>query len=109
MKTISINGFEVPEPLREAPEYATAYWTIDYHEAAFPVQWSNRVGERKWLADGICHLTREAAKAHSEALLSFTRVKCDDAEVNQLPYACMSKARSNVFPLPPAKKSFGVM
>lgn len=71
-RTININGFEVPEPLRTAPAYDTPYFIIDIPDT-LSLAWSNSHDEKIWLKKGIIHLTREAAEKHIEALLSFTK------------------------------------
>lgn len=71
-KTISINGFEVPEPLRSVPAYGTPYFIIDLPHVMSAI-WNNHPDEYEWLKAGIIHLTREAAENHLEALLSFTK------------------------------------
>ena len=74
-KVISINGIEVPEPMREEPEFNTEYWVADPVAAGGAVDftWQNVAADERWLSLGICHLTKEAAAIHVNALLSFTR------------------------------------
>ena len=74
-KTININGFEVPEPLRDAPNDGETYYIVNLTE--------NRVYcviccgtfslSQQWLKSGIIHSTKEAAEIHLKALLSFTQ------------------------------------
>lgn len=71
-RTININGFEVPEPLRSVPAYGTSYFIIDLPDVE-GMTWTNVPDEYAWLKAGIIHLTREAAEKHLEALLSFTK------------------------------------
>lgn len=71
-RTININGFEVPEPLRSVPAYGTSYFIIDLPDVE-DMTWTNVPDEYQWLKAGIIHLTREAAEKHLEALLSFTK------------------------------------
>lgn len=74
-RTININGFEVPEPLRVAPDGNIRYWTMSIHEKhAVSFTWSSSKIDRDWLMAGLCHATREAAEAHARALLSFTKL-----------------------------------
>lgn len=77
---ININGFKVAGPLREAPAVGSMYYVAElwvpgdedfYHG---PYQWAGDQAEVFTLAAGIVHTTEQAAKAHSEALLSFTKV-----------------------------------
>lgn len=67
-RTISINGVEVPEPLRVAPEEGTTVWLV-----ILPTQsnhrWSGNANDLAWLGYGLLHATEEAARAHAEALL----------------------------------------
>jgi len=72
-KFILINGFEVPEPIRESMELRTTYW-VAAHTASkiYSLKWENRWEERLLLKKGICHSTKEAAELHANALLSFT-------------------------------------
>ena len=74
-KVISINGIEVPEPMREEPEFNTEYWVADPVETGGETacMWHNMEAEKRWLSLGLCHLTEEAAAIHAKALLSFTR------------------------------------
>lgn len=71
-RTININGFEVPEPLRHEPSDGTDYYVLDMSEVS-EMKWTSDVSEYQWLNAGIIHLTREAAEKHLEALLSFTK------------------------------------
>lgn|SRR5574337_897288 len=73
-KTIRIGEFDVPEPLREAPEADAKVWfaTILTQHGAWNEEWRGTETQRRWLAHGIVHTTREAAEQHARALLSFT-------------------------------------
>jgi hypothetical protein len=76
-RTININGFEVPEPVREPLEYGQEYYipTIagDLMVAALFAWYDN--DHDRWLEKGIIHLTKEAAEIHAKALLSFTQTQ----------------------------------
>ena len=74
-KAILINGFEVPEPMREAPETGTRYWAADLSAGSMTTDfcWADDKVDNNCLRCGICHTTKEAAEAHANALLSFTR------------------------------------
>ena len=79
-KTININGFEVPEPTKEALNVGDKYFMADpviptYHRE---YAWWGASADRTFLRRGIIHLTKEAAIQHAKALLSFTEVKHDD-------------------------------
>lgn len=71
-RTININGFEVPEPLRVVPAYGTQYFIVDLPLVG-SLTWTDSSDEYQWLKAGIIHLTRENAEKHLEALLSFTK------------------------------------
>jgi hypothetical protein len=76
-KTININGFEVPEPLREAPKIGETYYvanTAAVRDMPGETYWVNDKADQKWLNLGLCHSTKEAAQIHIDALLSFTRM-----------------------------------
>lgn len=75
-RVIVINGIEVPEPMRNAPENGSIYFfpRIDVGDKyAFSTQWSGDYIDEMRLKSGICHSTREAAELHAKALLSFTK------------------------------------
>ena len=73
-KTILINGFEVPEPVREPLAEGQAYWLANPTEdTAQEYAREGNVIDLHWLAAGLIHLTKEAAQTHIDALLSFTR------------------------------------
>jgi hypothetical protein len=76
-RTISINGFDAPEPVRvplkDGAEYfipsLTSNGESDCHT------WHGDEYDNLWLAKGIIHLTKEAAEIHAKALLSFTKTQ----------------------------------
>lgn len=74
---ITINGHEVPCPAREPLEDGARYWVPDikYPDVALYDfgSWSGDSQDTSRLKAGIIHFTKEAAIAHAEALLSFTR------------------------------------
>lgn len=76
--TITINGFKVPEPLREMPPDGTVVYWPNFH---YTTRRSSVVGScpnasgpdlAAMLRCGLLHLTQEAARAHAQALISFT-------------------------------------
>ena len=73
-RTININGFEVPEPLREAPKEDTEVFLLNVCSQSLVDQdeYWNTPSYNRILGLGIMHLTREAAEIHARALLSFT-------------------------------------
>lgn len=76
--TIRIGAFDVPMPLRVAPEMGTQYFILDLSNGAgknySATSWNNDSVDRRWLERGISHLTEEAAGLHAKALLSFSTV-----------------------------------
>lgn len=75
-KTININGFEVPEPVRFVIEVGTAYYIpIITTDIIMPkcYYWCNNEQDNSYLVKGLVHLTPESALLHAKALLSFTQ------------------------------------
>ena len=74
-KTININGYDVPEPLRVAPPKGTPVYVVGVYslmnDAHF--KWDGGTLALQALEAGMMHLTREAAELHTQALLSFTQ------------------------------------
>lgn len=67
-RKISINGVEVPEPLRVAPAYGTTVWMVSLPSWSAHT-WLGNSNDQAWLRTGLLHATEEAARAHAEALL----------------------------------------
>lgn len=76
-RTITINGREVPEPMRKAPEIGSEFYLADTSSRQLFAgsEWDGDEFDKRWLSRGLCHSTKEAAIAHAEALLSFTEAK----------------------------------
>lgn len=80
-KTININGYEVPEPLRVAPkiikeQYVTVYVaTTDCVDLCCTHTITGSDYDMELIKRGVLHTTRDAAVIHSKALLSFTEAK----------------------------------
>ena len=74
-RTITINGYEVPEPVREPLDVGDHYWTFSPFTSTgvYRSTWHNFDVDRCAMINGFIHLTEEAALAHAEALLSFTK------------------------------------
>lgn len=70
-KTILVNGFEVPEPMREAPKNGNKYFTHSLMAKEFNcgATWENDGVDVRMLERGLCHTTKEAAIAHAKAML----------------------------------------
>jgi hypothetical protein len=74
--TININGYEVPEPLRTAPEPGSRYYVASTGvDIPSRYEWLDDDVDYLYLARGIVHLTKEDASLHAKALLSFTEAK----------------------------------
>ena len=74
-RTININGFEVPEPLREAPAMGSSYFYADLTSGSHVSWWGGDDVDYMRLEAGMVHATPEAAELHSKAFRSFTEVK----------------------------------
>jgi len=74
-RTININGYGVPEPLREAPASGSSYFYAKLIAGSDVSWWSGDNIDYMRLEAGIVHATPEAAELHSKALRSFTEVK----------------------------------
>lgn len=74
-ETITINGHEVPAPMRGPLGDGQEYWLTDPAKDLMCalMQWTGSDFDFVWLTRGLIHLTEDAAIAHAEALLSFTR------------------------------------
>ena len=64
-------GVQYPMPMQEAPKVDTAYWLAKSNgNGPDCEEWQGLEIERQWLAANICHATKEAAEAHSKAMLA---------------------------------------
>jgi hypothetical protein len=74
-RTIRIGEYDVPEPLRWAPDDDAVCYGVDLLDEL------NRVKEFRWdghyaiLGMGILHKTREAAQLHAEAIISLSKAQ----------------------------------
>jgi hypothetical protein len=86
---ITINGFEVPEPVRVPLKMGEKYWVV----SITPFQdststfcreytWTYDDFDYSWLERGLVHRTQEAAEKHTKALLSFTAPTLSKEMVN---------------------------
>jgi len=89
-ETLLINNIEVPYPVREPLKPHQNYWVAgpDRECIAERFKWADDPIENHWFKRGLIHSTEEAAIAHAEALLSFTRS-------DKLPVELLSLARSD--------------
>lgn len=72
---IKINGYDVPEPIRQQPNPGDYVFTpvLERGIAARSFRWNGASEAHQWaLLSGLCHVTRESAEWHAEALLSLT-------------------------------------
>ena len=69
-KFITVNGIQVPEPVREPLEKDQHYWLANPMQCYISEGlWTPTDTEIRWLSLGLIHLTREAAQAHIDAML----------------------------------------
>ncbi|MGL6011960.1 MAG: hypothetical protein ACRC0J_10730, partial [Shewanella oncorhynchi] len=71
IKTIKVNGFDVPAPMSEAPECSSEYFVIDIlsYSLFSSIEWEGDDKDNQWLSKGIIHSTKSAAIAHAKAIL----------------------------------------
>ena len=71
-KTITVNGIEVPEPIREEPKVGEKYFLVSITALTLVTRnsWANDAYDTQWLNKGLLHFTEEAAIAHAKALLA---------------------------------------
>ena len=79
-QTININGFDVPEPMREAPKIGTRFYFVSFtwrpdENHVDSVKWDGNAFDRALIKTGTCHSTKKTAEIHAKALLSFTEQK----------------------------------
>lgn len=71
---IVINGFNVPEPVREPLSEGTMYYVPHlFSGRAEFYSWAGDDVDHHFLRSGLVHLTGEAAIAHAQALISLTK------------------------------------
>lgn len=73
-RTIRIGEYDVPEPMREAPEERACYFfpTMGRPDNPLDLVWRGDEMDLANLDRGLCHSTREAAELHAKALISLT-------------------------------------
>ena len=81
-KTIKVNGFDVPEPMREAPAEGERYYVAAPTESCWCVvqSWDGYKLYLVWLSRGVAHNTQEAAVAHAKAMLGIDPYATEDAD-----------------------------
>lgn len=72
--TITVNGIEVPEPVREGLGTNEEYWVADpTFTPLYKRHWDNLPAEFRWLNSGLIHRTEAAADAHASAMLASSK------------------------------------
>lgn len=71
LQTISVNGIEVPEPVRKPLKESETYWLAvpTNRNRAVSIVWIDDKDDEYVLQCGLIHLTKEAAVLHAEAML----------------------------------------
>ncbi|MFA5670247.1 MAG: hypothetical protein WC967_13475 [Balneolaceae bacterium] len=77
-KTININGFEVPEPVRKLEDRQVYHWINVSMGKVQTTNYADFGEDNVRLVNGVVHLTKEAAQIHLDALLSFTKLEDKD-------------------------------
>lgn len=71
IKTIKVNGFDVPAPMSEAPMIDDGYFTpqTGYEVFYCANKWRSDGYDHRFLSRGLVHSTKSAAIAHAKAML----------------------------------------
>lgn len=71
IKTIKVNGFDVPAPMSEAPELGSEYFipSINNDDFVEHHEFHGDSYDKRWLSRGLIHSTKSAAIAHAKAML----------------------------------------
>ena len=71
IKTIKVNGFDVPAPMSEAPEDEAKIFfpSISHDDFYDETYWQGAACDKLWLVRGVLHSTKSAAIAHAKAML----------------------------------------
>lgn len=71
IKTIKVNGFDVPAPMSEVPMIDSEYFMSSVTgELLFETYfWHADSADKRWLSRGLVHSTKSAAIAHAKAML----------------------------------------
>lgn len=74
-KTIRIGEYDVPEPLRVAPEQGQKVWGahVSSNSLCYSMNWVTGDNSIGLLFNGMLHASREAAETHTRALISLTK------------------------------------
>ena len=81
-KTIKVNGFDVPEPMREAPAEGVRYYvaSTQARELCLSRGWDGWELDLRCLRRGLVYATAEAAVAHAKAMLGIDPYATEDAD-----------------------------
>ena len=81
-KTIKVNGFDVPEPMREAPLRRVKFYipAMTVRDLYVINSWVGSEYDRRALKLGVAHSTAEAAIAHAKAMLGIDPYAGEDAD-----------------------------
>ena len=71
IKTIKVNGFDVPAPMSEAPMFNSVYFTPQTGYEVFYCKnsWRGDKFDSRFLSRGLIHSTESAAIAHAKAMI----------------------------------------
>ena len=74
--TININGYDVPEPVREPLKNGKEYYAASPHTRGKPYlyKWEDCEFDKHALKNGLIHKNKKAVKKHNRALMSFTKL-----------------------------------
>ncbi len=75
LKTININGFEIPIPIKVPPDIGTEVFIPDIRVQVCKYVYSENTNQflDKLIELGMVHLSEESAKLHTKALISITK------------------------------------
>lgn len=78
-RTILVNGYEVPEPVREAPKIGHGYYfaSVNMRDFFGHLLWGEDNIDRFNLERGLVHHSREAAQAHGRAMCGIDPIKTE--------------------------------
>ena len=81
-KTIKVNGFDVPEPMREAPVEGVRYYVASTQSREWYLSrtWGGWELDLRCLQRGLVYSTKEAAVAHAKAMLGIDPYATEDAD-----------------------------
>ena len=79
-QVIRVGRHEFPKPITQRPDFETTYWAtmFDYSGdrkfiASAGHEWTDSPMDEALLEGNLCHLSREAAQAHADALNAICR------------------------------------